>query len=102
MISILYLTKVQLKNQDETRNQLLKILYFRGQSCGIVVKFGLLHFSGPDHGFRSQTWTYTTHQPRCGGNPHIKWRKFGTDVSSALIFLKQKEEDDWQQMLAHG
>ena len=28
---------------------------------------------------------------------HIKWRKIGIDVSSATIFLKQKEED-WQQI----
>ena len=29
----------------------------------------------------------------------MKWRKIGTNVSSATIFLKQKEED-WQQTLA--
>ena len=32
---------------------------------------------------------------------YLKERKTGTDVSSATIFLKQKEKD-WQQMLAQG
>ena len=54
------------------------------------------------HAFGSRVWTYTTRQPHCGGDPHIKWRKTGTDVSSGLIFLskkkkkkkKKKKEDD--------
>ena len=36
-----------------------------------------------------------------GGILHTKWRRIGTDVNSATIFLKQ-EEEDWQQMLAQG
>ena len=32
---------------------------------------------------------------------YIKQRKTGTDVSSAIIFLTQKEED-WQEMLAQA
>ena len=39
-------------------------------------------------------------KPHWGGIPH-KMRKVGTDVNSATIFLKQKEED-CQQMLAQG
>ena len=31
-------------------------------------------------------WTYSTHQPRCGGIRHTKWRTIGTDVSSGQIF----------------
>ena len=31
-----------------------------------------------------------------------KERNIGTDVSSGLIFLKEKEEEDWQWMLAQG
>ena len=54
-------------------------------------------------GFCSWAWTYTTRwRPCCGGDPHIRWRKIGTDVSSGRIFLKPKKEEDWQQMLAQG
>ena len=42
-------------------------------------------------GFGSQVQTYTTLQPCCGDDPCIKWRKTGTDISSALIFFKQKK-----------
>ena len=38
-------------------------------------------------------------KPCCGGIPHTKQRKIGTDVSSGTISLKHKEED-WQWMLA--
>ena len=41
--------------------------------------------------FRSCVWTYTTCQPCCGGDPHIKRRKIGTDVSSGRIFISKKE-----------
>ena len=52
------------------------------------------------HGFGSQAQTcILLIRPSCGSIPHIKQRKMGTDVSSATIFLKQKEED-WQQSLA--
>ena len=40
--------------------------------------------------FRSRVQTHSTHQPPCGGIPYTKWRKIGTDVSSGLIFLKQR------------
>ena len=40
--------------------------------------------------FGSQMQTYTTYQPCCGGNSHIKWRKIGTDVNLGLIFLSKK------------
>ena len=30
-------------------------------------------------------------RPRCGGVPHTKQGKIGTDVSSATMFLKQKK-----------
>ena len=33
---------------------------------------------------------------------HIQSRKIGIDVSSGLIFVKQKKEEDWQRMLAQG
>ena len=32
----------------------------------------------------------STHQPHCGGIPHTKWRRTGTDVSSGPICFKQK------------
>src|SRR3712207_8560964 len=38
------------------------------------------------HGFVSQVRTYTLLiKPCCGSIPHIKWRKTGTDVSSANL-----------------
>ena len=41
--------------------------------------------------FGSQVWTYTTRWRPCyAGDPHTKYRKIGTGVSSGLIFLKQK------------
>ena len=45
------------------------------------------------HKFGSQVGTHTTHWPCCGSDLHIKWRKIGTDVSSVLIFLKQKKKE---------
>ena len=48
--------------------------------------------AGQVHKFGFEARTYTTHQPCCGGNPHIKWRNTGRDVSSGLIFLKQKNK----------
>ena len=39
-------------------------------------------------------------KPCCGGIPH-KVEEDGTEVSTATIFLKQKEED-WQEMLPQG
>ena len=41
--------------------------------------------------FGSQAETYSTHQPCCGGVPHTKWRKIGTDVSSGPIFLNNSK-----------
>ena len=68
---------------------------------GLVVKFSTF-CSGGQPRFSSRVQTYTICQwPCCSGDPHTKWRKTGTDVSSGTIFLKQKEED-WQQMLAQG
>ena len=43
------------------------------------------------HRFGSQVPTYTTHQPSCEGNPCIKWKKIGTDVSSGLISLSKNK-----------
>ena len=68
----------------------------------VVVKFSALCFSGLgfvslDPGCRSTPLIKLC----CGGDPHTKQRKTGTDVSSGPLFLKQKEED-WQQVLAQG
>ena len=41
------------------------------------------------HGSRSQMQTYTTHQPCCGGVPHTKQRRIGTDVSSGRTLLSK-------------
>ena len=63
----------------------------RGQPSGIVVKFGVLRFGGL--GFVGSD---PRHGPTpliklcCGGNLHTKERKTGTDVSSGLLFPKQK------------
>ena len=47
-------------------------------------------------------WTYATGQPRCGGDPYIKWRKIGTDVSSGLIFLSRKRKKEQEEEKAYG
>ena len=41
------------------------------------------------HQLVSQAWTFTTRQPCCGSDQHIKWRKIGTDDSSGRIFLSK-------------
>ena len=63
----------------------------------------MLHFGSPG----SQVWIP-------GADPHhssaMLWRQptykieedICTDVSSALVFLKQRKEEDWQQMLAQA
>ena len=56
-----------------------------------------LAFVGPD----TQPGPMHCSSSHCGCIPHAKQRKIGIDVSSATIFLKQKEKD-WQQMLAQG
>ena len=62
---------------------------------------GLLQRPGVP-GFGSWARTYTPLiNSCCGSVPHTKWRRTGTDISSATIFLKQKEEDR-QEMLAQG
>ena len=43
-------------------------------------------------GFESQAWTYTTFQPCCGGNPHIKQRKIGNRCCSGPIFLRKTKK----------
>ena len=55
----------------------------------------------------SQVWIPGTDvaplvKPCCGSIPHEIERKIGTDVGSATISLKQKKEEDWQQILAQG
>ena len=72
-----------------------------GPPGGIVVKFSTLLWWPAVQWFESQAWTHTPFiKPGCGSIPQTK-QKIGTDVSSATIFLKQKEEDR-QQMLAQG
>ena len=71
---------------------------FRGWPSGVVVKFVL----SPLAAWGSQV-QITTH---CSSSRavvvfHIKQRKIGTEVSSAIIFLQQKVEDQ-QQMLAQS
>ena len=63
-----------------------------------MLGFSCPGLAGSDPG--EQTYTPLT-KPCFGGIPHTKQRRIGRDVSSAAIFLKQKEED-WQQMLAQG
>ena len=73
---------------------------FVGLAGGIAVKFTSSASAARVCRLGSQGQTYTLLvKPCCGSIPHTKLRKTGTDVSSATIFLKQKEED-WQQMLA--
>ena len=43
-----------------------------GWPCGIVVKFAGFHFDGLGLWFGSWAQTYTTGQPCCGSDPHIK------------------------------
>ena len=51
------------------------MLQFRGLGSWVLIPDAELH----------------PHQPCCGGNPHIKERKVGTDVSSGLIFLSKNK-----------
>ena len=69
-----------------------KNVFYRGWPYGTVVKFGHSALVAWICGFVSQAQTYTTHQSCCGSDPHIKWRKTGTDVSLGLVFLKQKKK----------
>ena len=62
-----------------------------------MLHFSSLGFADLDSGHRPTPLIKTC----CGGVTHEKWRKIGTDVSSATVLLKQKEED-WQHMLAEG
>ena len=66
-----------------------------GQLSGILFKF-----ARSIAGAQGQTYIPLI-KPCCDNVPHTKQKKTGTDVSSAIIFLKQKEED-WQQVLAQG
>ena len=61
---------------------------------GIVVKVGVLCFGGPGLRVQMPGIDPHIHQPCCGGDPHIKWRRTGTDVISGLIFLKQKKKEE--------
>ena len=76
-----------------------------GKPCGTVVEF--LRSALVPQGSRVQIPgmdLHTTHQVMLWQHPtYKKWRKIGTDVSSGLIFLKQKKEkEDWQWRLAKG
>ena len=79
-----------------------KLSTMRGQPSGIVVKFACFTLAAQG----SQVWIPGMDmelliKPCWGSIPHTKKRKVGTDVSSATIFLKWKEEDG-QQILAQG
>ena len=58
-------------------------------------------FSWPGvHGFRSQSWTYTSSIRPCrGGMPYTKGRKIGTDVSSVTIFFTKKKKENFLKSL---
>ena len=73
-------------------HRLLRKQGYRGWPGGIVVKFVCSTSAAQVHRLGSQVWTYTTHQPCCGGIPHTKQRKTGTDVSSEQIFLREKKK----------
>ena len=78
-----------------------KLQYGAGPGAQWLSSCTLLQWPG-DHRFESWVQTYRPLiKPGCGDIPHIKQRKTATDVSSAAIFLKQKEED-WHQILAQG
>ena len=53
-----------------------------------MVKFSVLCFGGL--GIQGMDPYHSC----CGGDPHIKWRKIGTNVSSGLIFLRKKKGTD--------
>ena len=70
-----------------------------GWPRGQVVK--VLHVLLPQHRFLGliPAWTYSTHQPHCGGVLHIKrsrgmWREIGMVVVLGLIFLKQRKKEE--------
>ena len=64
------------------------------RSCPVAWWFSLVCSASAAqvHRFGSGTQIYTTFQPCWGGDPHIKWRMIGTDVSSGLIFLSKKKK----------
>ena len=78
------------QSSSHTQKKLKKITH-RGPPYGTVVELACPASVAWVCRFRSLAQTYTTHQPCCGGDPHIKWRKIGTDVSSELIFFKQRK-----------
>ena len=64
----------------------------RGPLCGIVDEFPTLCFGGPSSW--AQILGVDLHYLSAmltGSDPHTKWRKTGTDVSSGLIFLSKKK-----------
>ena len=78
-----------------------KLLFWAGLLVQQLSSCALFRWPGV-HRFGSQVQIYTALvKPCCGGIPLTEQRKFGTEVSSATIFFKQKVED-WQQMLAQG
>ena len=84
--------KSTLKNQSKDH---------RGWPGGIVVRFMHSAFMAwGSHVRIPGVDLHIVHQAMLWRHPtYKKWWKFGKDVSSATIFLKQKEEN-WQQMLS--
>ena len=74
-------------------NQKLKKFKSEGQPRSVVVKFGTLHSGGLGLCIQILGMDLNHSSGMLRGDPHIKWRKIGTDVSSGLIFLKQKKKN---------
>ena len=70
-----------------------------GQPHGQVVKVLCTLLWVQVCGFGSQVQTYSTHQPCCGGIPHTKQRKTGTDVSSGPLFLTDTQKRNYIQII---
>ena len=71
-----------------------KIEVLRGHPGGMVLKFKCCTLAARYSQVRSWAQIYTILiQPCCGGIPHTKWRKIGTDVSSGTVFLNRENKN---------
>ena len=66
----------------------------RASSGGLVVRFGMLRFNGPDSVPRHGPAPLVCQWPCCGGGSHTKRRRLAVDVSEGEIFLSKKKKSN--------
>ena len=74
------------------RNILLKTIHGRASPVVEWLKFCVFCFSSLGSEFGSILRPTPFTKSCCGGTPHMKWRKTGTDVSSGQIFLTKEKK----------